>query len=61
MSTIETSAVNIGEARGQKWPIEIAGADLAFSRHVLRDPMPSGSQIISAAGYRDPIGYIVFQ
>jgi hypothetical protein len=61
MPNMETSAVNAGEARGQKWPVEIAGADLVFSRHVLRDPMPSGGQIIAAAGYRDPTGFIVLQ
>jgi len=49
------------EIRGQKWPVDIAGADLAFQRHVLRDPMPSGQQIIAAAGYRDAKRYIVLQ
>lgn len=61
MSTMETSVVNAGEVRGQKWPVEIAGADLVFSRHVLRDPMPSGRQIIAAAGHRDPTGFIALQ
>lgn len=61
MPTMEISAVNAGEARGQKWPVEIAGADLAFSRHVFRDPMPFGGQIIAAAGHRDATGFIVLQ
>jgi hypothetical protein len=50
-----------GEARGQKWPVEIAGGNLVFQRHVLRDPMPSGQQIIAAAGHHDARNYIVLQ
>ncbi|MBY5891674.1 hypothetical protein HFN49_36780 [Rhizobium leguminosarum] len=61
MSTTKTSIVNAATATGQKWPVEIAGADLAFTSHVLRDPMPSGRQIIATAGHRDPAGYIVLQ
>lgn len=60
MSTTETSITN-ATAGGLKWPIEIAGADLVFKRHVLRDPMPSGRQIIATAGHRDPTRYIVLQ
>lgn len=60
--TIAENTQNLaGEVRGQKWPVEIAGADLVFLRHVLRDPMPSGQQIIAAAGYRDAKNYIVLQ
>lgn len=61
MSVLENDIGPTDTARGQKWPVEIAGPDLVFRRHVLRDPMPSGRQIIAAAGHRDPTGFIVFQ
>lgn len=61
MSILENDVGVADTARGQKWPVEIAGPDLAFTRHVLRDPMPSGRQIIAAAGHRDPTGFIVLQ
>lgn len=61
MSVAENPQNLAGEARGQKWPVEIAGADLVFHSHTLRDPMPSGQQIISAAGHRDAKNYIVLQ
>jgi hypothetical protein len=61
MTVLENSLTDSAASRGGKWPIEIAGPDLIFIRHVLRDPVPSGSQIIQAAGHRDPSGYIVLQ
>ncbi|WP_413989806.1 multiubiquitin domain-containing protein [Labrys okinawensis] len=60
MSVLE-NALNGTAARGQKWPIEIAGTDLNFTRHILRDPVPSGRQIIEASGHRDTMEYIVLQ
>lgn len=61
MSILENDFGSADTARGQKWPVEIGGPDLVFTRHVLRDPMPSGRQIIAAAGHRDPTGFIVLQ
>jgi len=61
MSVLENTLNDAAAARGQKWPVEIAGADLNFIRHVLRDPVPSGRQIIEAAGHRDATGFIVLQ
>lgn len=61
MSILESAIGAAETVRGQKWPVEIAGPDLAFTRHTLRDPMPSGRQIIAAAGHRDPTGFIVLQ
>ncbi len=61
MTVLESQASSPDELRGQKWPVEIAGANLTFNRYVLRDPVPSGRQIIAAAGHRDPTGYIVLQ
>lgn len=61
MAILENDVSAADTARGQKWPVEIAGLDLIFTRHVLRDPMPSGRQIIAAAGHRDPTGFIVLQ
>ncbi len=61
MTILENDAGTADTARGQKWPVEIAGPDLLFTRHVLRDPMPSGRQIIAAAGHRDPTGFIILQ
>lgn len=61
MTILENESGAADAARGQKWPVEIAGPDLVFTRHVLRDPMPTGRQIIAAAGHRDPSGYIALQ
>lgn len=61
MSIPEIDLGTADASRGQKWPVEIAGPDLVFTRCVLRDPMPSGRQIIAAAGHRDPTGFIVLQ
>ncbi len=61
MSVQENTLNDMAAARDQKWPVEIAGPDLVFVRHVLRDPVPSGRQIIAAAGHRDSTGYIVLQ
>jgi Multiubiquitin len=61
MTVLENHLNVSGDVRGQKWPVEIAAADLVFTRHVLRDPMPSGRQIIAAAGHRDPTGFIALQ
>ena len=61
MSILENDIGAADTARGQTWPVEIAGPDLVFTRHVLRDPMPSGRQIIAAAGHHDPTGFIVLQ
>jgi hypothetical protein len=51
MSVLESNLYDTAGARGRKWPV----------RHVLRDPVPSGRQIIEAAGHGDPTGYIVLQ
>lgn len=61
MTVLENQARSADKLRVQRWPIEIAAADLIFSPHVLRDPLPSGRQIIALAGHRDPTGYIVLQ
>lgn len=52
MSVSENELKTAGSVHGQRWPIEIGGADLIFKRHMLRDPMPSGRQIIATAGHR---------
>lgn len=61
MSVSENTLNIAGGTPGQKWPVEIAGADLVFGRHVLRDPMPSGAQIIAAAGHRNATNFIALQ
>ncbi len=61
MSVSENTLNITGGTRSQKWPVEIAGADLIFGRHVLRDPMPTGAQIIAAAGHRNATGFIALQ
>ncbi len=61
MSVSENTLNITGGTRGQKWPVEIAGADLIFGRHALRDLMPTGAQIIAAAGHRNATGFIALQ
>jgi Multiubiquitin len=61
MSVLENNLIETVASRGRKWPVEIAGPDLNFIRYMLRDPVPSGRQIIEAAGHRDPAQYIALQ
>src|ERR1700726_4874391 len=61
MSVLENNLIETAASRGRKWPVEIAGPDLNFIRHLLRDPVPSGRQIIEAAGHRDPTEFIALQ
>jgi hypothetical protein len=61
MSVLENNLIETVASRGRKWPVEIAGPDLNFIRYMLRDPVPSGRQIIEAAGHRDPTEYIALQ
>lgn len=44
-----------------RWQIEIGGADLHFSTKLLLDPVPTGRQIVEAAGHRDADEFIVLQ
>lgn len=43
------------------WRIEIGGTDLQFAQKTLKDPVPTGRQIIEAAGHRDVAEFIVLQ
>lgn len=44
-----------------RWQVEIGGADLHFSAKLLSDPVPTGRQIVEAAGHRDADEFIVLQ
>jgi Multiubiquitin len=61
MSVLENNLIETAASRGRKWPVEIAASDLNFIRYMLRDPVPSGRQIIEAAGHHDPTEYIALQ